>query len=241
VTGTVTDNNISTVTLAVNDGSPQPLTVFGTNFSGSVTLSSAQNTLTFEAIDGAGNTNTLTRTVLLDQEPPIVAITSPFPDSEISGIATATVDASDLQSGIGSVTLLVDGQVQETLNQSPFDFQIDTIMLVPGFHTLTARATDKASNQAEASISVSVPMQVGIEIISPLDGATINDSTALIEGTILLNSDVETGVVINGVNAQVLVPFGVQGSSFAAIIPLQAGPNTITANAARVFGVCFCS
>ena len=229
VAGTLIDQNIETISIAVNNGQPQLLTLSGSNFSGVVTLMPGINTLAFSARDKAGNTSSVTRTVLLDLGPPIVSIISPQSGAVISGTLTVQVDANDTVSGVGSVSLFVDGQIFSTMSQPPFNFLLDTSSLATGSHTITARAVDNASNLSEASITVSVPERIGIEITSPSNGATINKSTALIQGTIY-NYVGEVGVTVNGFLAEV------QGSDFALIVPLQVGQNILTAIATTADG-----
>jgi len=223
VSGTVMDETIETVTVAVNNGFPQALILAGMNFSGDVALVPGINTLTFTAKDKAGNTSHVSRSVLLDMNPPVVAITSPVSGGNVSGTISVMVEAFDVLSGIAGVALLVDGQPAGAMIQAPFNFSLNTSTLTPGFHTITARAIDRAGNQGEVSITISVS-QFRIEIVSPANGATINKSQVIVQGRVYDQTG-EIGVVVNGVLAEV------QGSDFAAIIPLQLGQNIITATA----------
>ena len=175
LTGTITDQNIDTVTVEVNSGPPQLLALTGNNFSGPVTLSPGSNTLTFHAVDKAGNTGSLTSSVLLDLELPAVAITAPQVGGVISGVVTVTAEASDAASGITSVTLYVDAQAQATLNQLLFNFTLDTSTFTSGTHTLTVRAKDKAGNESEASVSVAIDNAPPIvAITAPLSGVVVS-------------------------------------------------------------------
>ena len=130
---------------------------------------------------------------------------------------------------MASVSLYVDGLLQATLTQPPFNFPLNTLLFGSGSHTLTARGVDQVGNQAEASITVQVSA-LRVEIVYPADGATINKPAALVQGKIY-NAEGEIGVVVNGVLAEV------QGSDFTAIVPLQVGQNTITAIATRPDGL----
>ncbi|NWF93877.1 MAG: hypothetical protein HXY46_13255 [Syntrophaceae bacterium] len=143
-------------------------------------------------------------------------------------MTTVPVTANDSISGIEGVTLYVDNQLHSTLNQPPFNFTVDTSVLTPGSHTLTARAQDQIGNQAEASITPQVSA-LRVEIISPVNGATVNKSAALVQGKIY-NSEGEIGVVVNGALAEV------QAGDFAAIVPLQVGQNILTAVATTADG-----
>jgi len=175
VTGSIIDQNKDTVTVEVNNGSPQPLTLVGSNFSGTVTLNPGPNTLAFNAVDKAGNSTRVTLSVTLDTDTPAVAITSPISGAILSGTATITVESTDGTSGIGSVALFVDGQLQTTLTQPPFNFTLDTSMLTSGLHTITVRATDRAGNQAEASVSVTIDNTAPlVAITAPLSGAVVS-------------------------------------------------------------------
>jgi len=231
IIGAIDDLTPDTVTVAVNAGQPRSLVMAGSDFQGAVELKPGTNTLAFQARDRAGFTGSASRTVVLDQTPPIVAITSPLPNTSLTGTATVSVIANDVLSGIRSVELLVDGNITSTLNQAPYDFQLDTMLLTTGTHTVTARAFDTAGNQGEASMNVMIQPNLNLEITSPGAGATVNKARAIVKGRIIRNNDKETGIVINGMLAQV------NGNDFAAIVPLQAGANSITATATNTDGM----
>lgn len=159
--------------------------------------------------------------LVFDHTPPVVSITSPASGATVSGTIAVTVEASDAISGVASVALYVNNLPHSTLNQPPFSFTVDTSGFVPGPYSVTARAIDRVGNQAEASITISVSA-FRIEIISPVNGAAINKSKTIVYGRIYEQTG-ETGVVVSGVLAEV------QGSDFAAIVPLQIGENILTA------------
>jgi len=229
VAGSIVDENIETINVAVNNGQPQPLTLTGSNFSGTVTLIPGSNTLTFNAQDKAGNTSSETRPVLLDLGPPIVNIVSPSSGTVISGTVTVQVEANDVESGIGSVGLFVDGHLFAKLSQPPFNFVLDTSSLTAGPHLIMARALDKVGNQAEASIAVLVSERFTIEITSPSNEKPINKSMTIIKGKIHGQTG-EVGVILNGLLAEV------QGNDFAVIVPLQIGQNILSATATTADG-----
>jgi hypothetical protein len=231
VSGSVADQNPGSLSISVNNGSQQPLTLSGTSFSETVSLAGGSNTLLITATDQAGNASAVSRNVIVDQEPPTAVITSPSPNSSLTGAVAVSIAASDAVSGIQSVILLLDSKITTTFTQPPYDFPIDTFALSPGAHSITVRATDKAGNPAETSLAVNVQHQFGIQITSPAAGAMISRSFTIVKGTINMPSGREIGVTVNGIPAEQ------QGAEFAAIIPLQQGQNTIAATAANVYGI----
>jgi hypothetical protein len=231
LTGTIADQNPGTVSVTTNNGPPQFLTVSGTGYSGTASLINGSNDILFTATDKAGNTGTLNRTVIVDQGPPEAVITSPSPNSNLTGTTAVSITATDALSGIQSVTMLIDSKVTGTLTRPPYDFPIDTFTLTPGSHTLTARAADRAGNKTETSITITIPHQFGIQISAPLSDTTINKTAAIIQGTITPPAGREIGVRINGIPAEQL------GTGFAAIVPLLQGQNTITATATNIYGI----
>jgi hypothetical protein len=177
VAGTIIDQHIDTINVSVNNGQPESLTLTGSTFSGTVTLSLGSNTLIFHAIDKAGNAASTTRSVLLDLELPAVTITAPQPGVVLSSVVTVTAEAIDAMSGIASVILYVDGQMQTTLSQPPFNFTLETSIFSSGIHTITVRARDRAGNESEASVSVTIDNTAPlVAITSPSSGAVVSGS-----------------------------------------------------------------
>lgn len=230
-TGHLIDATPESVSVAVNGGEPQLLPLNGIDFSAAVTLERGDNTLRFQGVDKAGNSVSVTRQVSLDPEPPTVSITAP----SAGGIVTGTVDiiaaADDQLAGVESVTFLVDDQPVSTLTKSPYIYQMDSMKLSAGPHTMTARAVDKAGNAAEASIPVTVASQLQVEITSPATGAVTSGATLLVKGRVCQNAGKEVGVVVDGIVAHQ------QGDVFAALVPLRLGTNPVTAIVTDVDGL----
>lgn len=193
-------------------------------------FASGNHTLTARGVDKCGNQSEASIIISFDHVPPAITITTPASGAMVSGIITVSVEASDSISDITSVTLYVDNQAHSTLNQSPYSFSVNTSGLAPGSHTLKARATDRAGNQEETSITIVVVEAIRVEITAPTNSSTINKSSAIVQGRIY-NQTGEVGVVVNGILAEV------QGSDFAVIVPLQIGQNMITATATRPDGI----
>ena len=94
VTGTASDSTSGTptVTLKVNNGSAQTVTVSNGAFSKSVTLVNGTNTIVVTATDKAGKVTTITRTIILDTSSPVVASINITPNPvNVGGTYTVTV------------------------------------------------------------------------------------------------------------------------------------------------------
>lgn len=94
VTGTTNDSTsgLATVTIKVNTGSAQSVTVSNGSFSKEVTLANGTNTIVVTATDKAGKTTTITRTIILDSSSPVVASISITPNPvNVGGNYTVTV------------------------------------------------------------------------------------------------------------------------------------------------------
>lgn len=231
VTGSIIDQNKDTVTVEVNNGSPQPLTLIGSNFSGTVTLNPGSNTLAFNATDKAGNSTRITRSVILDVDTPALAITSPISGAILSGTATITVESSDGTSGVASVALFVDGQLKTTLNKPPFNFTLDTSTFASGLHTITVRATDRAGNESEASVSVTIDNTAPVvTITSPTSGAVVSGSiTISVQANDAISGMASVSLYVDGQLQATLTqpPFNFPLNT----LPFVSGPHTIMARA----------
>ncbi|HZX97342.1 MAG TPA: galactose oxidase-like domain-containing protein [Myxococcales bacterium] len=87
-----------------------------------------------------------------DTTPPAVTVTAPFAGATVAGATTVTVTATDTESGILAVQLLVDGNPAGVPDiASPFSFTLDTAKYPNGAHTVGATAWDGARNAATAA------------------------------------------------------------------------------------------
>lgn len=86
-----------------------------------------------------------------DTLPPVVAIRAPLPESAVADTVSVAVDVSD-DTGVRSVTLLVDGTVAAVRHQPPWALLWATAELPDSsYHELTAEAVDEAGNSAVSS------------------------------------------------------------------------------------------
>jgi chitodextrinase len=78
-----------------------------------------------------------------DPTPPNVAITSPSGGASLSGTVTVNVTASDSDSGLQSIQLLVDGNAVGTIvSTSPASFSLNTTQFTNGGHSIGASAVN---------------------------------------------------------------------------------------------------
>ena len=92
---------------------------------------------------------------LSDQAAPTVSITSPSGGALLSGTVVASIDATD-ETAMDAVVLSIDDVFWAVDDASPYSFDVDTLKLNHGVHTVTAKAFDATGNTASASITIEV-------------------------------------------------------------------------------------
>jgi hypothetical protein len=169
--------------------------------------------------DRAGNTAAAHATVRLDRTPPTVTITTPANGVTVpASPLTVTGTASDLLSGIGSVSC---AGVPALVSGSAFSCSVP---LAPGSNTIVVEARDLAANAGSAQVGVGLlPAPINVTITAPAPLALFRSGPVTVEGT--LDREV-TAVVVNGVLAQL------SGQQFSAAgVTLREGNNVLTATA----------
>ncbi|AKJ03810.1 Fibronectin type III domain protein [Archangium gephyra] len=141
--------------------------------------------LTAKAYDAAGNVGTSAQVVVtlaVELEPPVVSLTSPTSGARLSKTVSLSAEATDNQGMVSRVEFLLDGAVVIGSDTSaPFTFSWNTQTAASGNHTLSARATDPAGNQAD-SAAVSVTLDnagPAVALTSPASGATVGSVVTL--------------------------------------------------------------
>jgi len=172
-------------------------------------------TITGSATDNAGNSNSASATLSLDQTPPVLNFarssgTVTVPELSISGTA------SDSLSGLRGVTC--NGVPASVAGPQ---FQCDAT-LTPGNNSITARATDVAGNPTSSGLSLNYLPQPKVTITAPANLSYFNISPTTVSGTV---DDATATVTINS------IPAPVSGGFFSIPLPLAEGPNIITATA----------
>jgi hypothetical protein len=118
-----------------------------------------------------------------DTTPPSLSFSVPTAGATVSGAISVQVVAGD-DTGVASVSLIVDSMPLGTDTSGPYAFSWDTKTAVNGTHTLTATATDLAGNTASTQITLTVnnvpdTTAPTITITSPADGATANNMVSV--------------------------------------------------------------
>ncbi len=133
----------------------------------------------------------------VDTTDPSVSFASPANNATVSGIVTATANASD-NVGVSKVELSLDGTLKMTDTTAPYNYSFDSKTLTNGNHTLTAKAYDAAGN---SSSSTTITIHVNNPDITPPNAPTGLSATATNPTTVHLswNAAADTGANQTGV------------------------------------------
>jgi hypothetical protein len=120
--------------------------------------SNLSNNITDTEIQISGNTATVLKQTQSDSTPPTVTVTSPSQGSSVSGNVMLSASASGPHP-INSVQYLLDGQpIGSPVSTPPYSVPWTVGSTTPGFHYLSAQATDSAGFIGTApAVSVFVP------------------------------------------------------------------------------------
>ncbi len=195
----------------------------------SMPLPEGSHTVSIRAFDRAGNQALASTTFTVDVTPPKTLITG-GPEGTISATSvTFTVTGTD------NLTPSASLEFSWRLDGGPFSpfsrqTQISLSGLTPGPHTFEVKARDLAGNEdptpARRTFTVSL---LTVRITEPRDGASVAPGSLIVRGTVE-SGGIEVGVLVNGFGA------AVQGSSFAALIPVNTGTTSLTAVATTAAG-----
>ncbi|MCU0699240.1 MAG: Ig-like domain-containing protein [Myxococcaceae bacterium] len=204
LSGTVADASLPPASFSIAGGSANVnATVTGTTWTATVAfpanIDRLTRTLTWTAADTRGNSSTGTFSLLVDTQPPALALTSPAPNVAVGRMATLSGTATDSSGPPSNVTIdLGAGPTPLTVvsgawtTQATFPMNLDRVM-----RTVTLRGTDAVGNQATVTAMVLVDTQgptltftspaagerLGVPAMQVVTGAA-SDSTALMGVTL---------------------------------------------------------
>ncbi len=189
------------------------------------------HTLRATGVDRAGNSASTTQSFIVDNTPPDTLI-SAGPSGEITATeATFSVTGSDNLTPAGNLLFAwrLDGGAFTAFTATP---TATFTGLGEGSHTFEVKARDRAGNEdptpERRSFSVNVNA-LRLTITDPAAGAVVAAGSLLVQGTVQAGG-AEAGVAVNG------VPAAVQGSAFAALVPIDSGTTALTATATTPAG-----
>jgi len=123
--------------------------------------------------DNEANTSSDSISVIVNNvdDPPTVSITNPNNDDTVSGTVTITADASD-DNGVNKVEFFVDGILLSSDTTAPYSSSWDTTKVSDAGYTLTAKATDSASQTSTIDL-----VNVTVSNTSPTTATTVSVSS----------------------------------------------------------------
>jgi hypothetical protein len=160
ISGTAADSSgVSECDLLV-DNLPAGIQTGTFNFSwDSRNVANGQHTLVVSCSDVASNTGqtsvavSVNNAVVADTQAPVVLISSPAANSNVSGQVNISVSATD-DVGVSQVSIYIDGVQVSSSSSASLRYTWNTKKSSAGVHTITGRAWDRAGNSGAASITV---------------------------------------------------------------------------------------
>lgn len=222
--GTVVETGTGVASFTI---SGQEVALTGDAFSAEITLAEGEQTITYEATDGSGQTGSVTRVVTLDTIPPTVTVTAPA-EGTLFGVNEVTVTGTVSDLGTGLAWVEVDGQAV-TVTDGAFAI---TLTKPDGIYALTVAAMDNAGNRTDVVRNITVdtapPM---VTITSPADGATLTTRPIIVSGEAY---DAGTGLASLTVNGE---PVAVTDGKYSVEIAPPEGDYTIVVTGTDNAGV----
>lgn len=143
--GNVADNEAVRSVSVTYAGKTVDATVDNGAFSADITLSAGSNTIEIVATDNAGNTQTETRTVVLDADQPTLSMVFPANGHSTQALVTTIrIHAEDNQSVDSVKVVMGDQDITASMVGNQYQARLK---LAPGNNSYTVTATDAAGNE----------------------------------------------------------------------------------------------
>jgi hypothetical protein len=146
-------NETSTVSVTINNGSPQYSSITGNAFSISVNLTPGVNTVTVAATDLAGNTASAKRTINYDASTLTLAVTNPSQDMTTNLATMILMGTVTNSSKEITVTITMDGQTYTYLVTNGI-FKQSLTFTAAKQYVITVSAVDAAGNRSSVTRNV---------------------------------------------------------------------------------------
>ncbi|HEY3420632.1 MAG TPA: right-handed parallel beta-helix repeat-containing protein [Methanomassiliicoccales archaeon] len=199
-------NNTGTVTVLWNDSgvvdiAKTEISTDGTTWtpvtgnSTVLTLADGAYQVHIKVTDNAGNVNQTSVAFTVDTVKPVVVITSPSNNTvNITGSVTVSWEASDATSGIDKVELSTDGTTWTNVTGNS-----RVLTLADGPYTITVKATDKAGNVNQTSVSLTVESSTPtVTDKTPIGNVVPRGATIAVQFSEPMNKTATT-ISVNGV------------------------------------------
>ena len=226
VSGTVSDPHLQQVTV-----NGVPATVAAGRYAVLVPLVEGPNSIVARAVDTLGHAaETAPATVTRDTLPPVIAITEPGPDAQLTS-RTVTVRGTVSDPHLQGVTVNGVAATVTASGSGPSTFEAAGVQLPEGPSQVTAHAVDQLGHGADAA-----PVAVVVDTVPPavhLDSPAsplVSTPTVTVTGTV---TELHLEKVTIG-SQQATV--GADGAFSVADVPLSEGRNEIRATARDTFG-----
>ncbi len=190
-------------------------------------LADGTHTLTATATDAAGNTNTATRTVIVDNTPPDTLITG-GPTGEINvGQATFTFTGTDNLTPVANLVFAwrLDGAAWSAFAGST---TATFTSLTEGAHTFEVKAQDLAGNEDPTPASATFMVRFGPSITS-VDPATGTAGTLVT----ITGSNFEPGATTVTIGGLAAVIRTIAATQITTTVPIGAAPGQLTVTTSR--------
>ncbi len=117
---------------------------------------SGTHTIYAVAYNNAGLSKTTSRTYTVDNDAPIITISTPTGGEAYSGTVYINATASDSGSGVASMSLSIDSSQITSSNSGSISYLWDTTTVSDGNHQITVSAQDNAGNTNTETITITV-------------------------------------------------------------------------------------
>ena len=229
VTGMVDD--VSNVQGVLVGSDPVTINADG-SFSVAVPLIPGDNLVQITIIDKEGKQTTVSRTIILDPNAPVLAVTSP-----VDGLLTAqnNVTIAGSADPTSSVTVKVNEDAPFTPNGTSDNFS-DTVILNSGINTILILATNPTGSTQTAKRTVFYDFRKpGLAVASPDKDMTITDGQMTISGLV---SDALTTVTvtISAAGVDYTPTVNVDGSFTQALTFADEGVYPVVMTATDLYG-----